>query len=1039
TAAAALQRLPPPSAFRAAGFAAAIADRLEPEAAEGWLEDAGYALLPLANEPGEAAVRQDRIDVFPPDAARPLRLDLADGRLAALRRYDPFSQLGDEDPAAETGLLLPPAGELLLTDDARRRFLGGYLQAFGEAAAEDTLYRCVAEGNRVDGLEHWLPLAHDGALPTVFDLLPDAALTCDGAVTDHAADRLEEIAEAYDSRREQGTHGGGGEDDSGLGLYRPVPPERLYLTADEWRAAAGRLAVVAAAAAGEDGDAAAIPAFGDVAAALAWLRQRRQAGQRVTVLAASGGERARVRRLLSRAGLAPRDCPDWAAAGEADVAVVPAAVPRGFVLADRVVVAARQIDPALPAARAAQAARSVRQLASDLTDLVLGDLVVHVDHGIGRCDDLLTVEADGLPRDVVQVTFRDDEKVLVPAEHADLLWRYGSGEAEVALDAIGGSRWPKRLDKGRVDLRRLAGGGGGGQGPRRGAREAGAPLLRPPPSYARFAARFPHVETPDQQRAIDAVLADLAAGMPMDRLVCGDVGFGKTEVALRAAFVAAAGGVQVAVVAPTTPLCRQHYDDFRRRLRPFGLRVGLLARSQSRSEAEAVKAALKRGDIDVVIGTHGLLNAGFDRLGLLIVDEEHRFGTRQKEQLAEARPQLHMLRMTATPIPRTLQSALAGLRPVSVLATPPVECGAVRTVVQAFDGPVVRQAILRERRRGGQCFYVCPRIEDLEPARERLAELLPDLRLAVAHARLRPADLDDIMMGFAAGRSDLLLSTNIIEAGLNIPNANTLFVQDADLFGLAQLHQLRGRVGRSGRAAHAYFLHDGGEALGEGARERLEALRAFSDPGAGLRLAARDRDLRGGGVLLGDRQAGHADDVGAELLEDLLRQELLRARGTGLGARLLDAAAGDDPMAPPHISLGTAVTIPADYIADADLRLSVHRRIAAAEDPEALESELVDRFGPLPPEVEDLLALAAVKHAARAAGVAEIACGPRGAVLGFHGRPPRVRGLRRRDDGRLVATGDWPDPRDRAAAVLAVLEHLPRRAYETSAAAPASV
>lgn len=997
TAGAALQRVPPPESFLATGLHVRRGVVLDAAALETWLEDTGYAILPIANEPGEAALREDRVDVFPPDAARPLRLDIDDGRLVSIRPFDPLSQRGDTCTVDED-LFLPPAAELILTPTMRSRFLEGYTRTFGADTRTDFIYRCVADGYWPSGLEHWLPLAHE-RMPTVFDLFGDAGWSCDGDVHSLAGERLEEIKESYETRRAE--KGGA---DQGLPVYRPLDPERLYLTTSEWTTAAEKLVPI------DPGPARVHPVHASVEDGLAWMKVQRNDGRRVLALAASRGERSRLQRLFSRSGIAAAFCKDWSEAQAASVGLAVLDIGRGFSTADQVVVTARELDPhAPPPAHAGTA----RRLAHDMTELVIGDIVAHADYGIGRYDGLETVAADGLLHDCVRLLYHDDETVLVPVEQADLIWRYGPGSADVTLDRLHSPRWNKRVDRAREDARRLA-----EDLVRREKRRRAIPAsaLRAPDVYARFAHRFPHVETPDQQRAIRDVLGDLASGSPMDRLVCGDVGFGKTEVALRAAFVVASHGKQVAVVAPTTPLCRQHAEDFRQRLRPFGIKVGLLTRTVSRAETDAVKEGLRSGALKVCIGTQALLAAAFADLALLVVDEEHRLGAQQKERLARAHPALHVLTMTATPIPRTLQGALLDLRDTSVLATPPVERRAVRTVVQAFDATVVRHAIQRERRRGGQCFYVCPRIEDLEPLRQRLEGLISDLSVAVAHARLRPSDLDDIMIGFANGRWDLLLSTNIIEAGLNVPNANTLFVHRADLFGLAQLHQLRGRVGRTGRAAHAYLLHDPGEALSDGAQERLETLRAFSEPGAGLLLAVRDRDLRGGGALFADIQSGRVKDVGGDLLQEILRQELLRARG--------QTAAAEHWV--PRVSFGTSVHIPEHYIAEPDLRFNVYRRIAAAENPETLETELVDRFGALPPEVGVLLAVAAVKRLAREKGVEEIAAGPRGAVLTFRVRAPSCPpGLTRRDERRLVAHDDWPDAGLRAAALISVLRNFP--------------
>jgi transcription-repair coupling factor (superfamily II helicase) len=668
-------------------------------------------------------------------------------------------------------------------------------------------------------------------------------------------------------------------------------------------------------------------------------------------------------------------------------------------------------------------------------------LVVHVDHGIGRFFGLKTIAVLEAPHDCLEIHYAGGDRLFLPVENLDLLTRYGTEDTAVDLDRLGGVGWQSRKArlKKRVlemaeELLRVAAA--------RKLREAPR-LAVPEGAFEEFCARFPYHETDDQRDAIAAVLDDLGAGRPMDRLVCGDVGFGKTEVALRAAFVTAASGKQVAVVVPTTLLARQHFRTFSERFRGFPMRVAHASRLVAAGEVAKVKAGLADGSIDIVIGTHALLGKtiAFKDLGLVVVDEEQHFGVAHKERLKRLRNEVHVLTLTATPIPRTLQLALAGVRELSIIATPPVDRLAVRTFITPFDTLIVREALLREKYRGGQVFYVCPRIEDLPHAKRFLDEHVPEVRVAVAHGQMAARQLENVMAAFYDGGFDVLLSTAIVESGLDIPTANTLIVHRADRFGLAQLYQLRGRVGRSKTRAYAIFTLPAERAVTAQAERRLKVLQALDQLGAGFELASHDLDIRGAGNLLGEEQSGHIREVGYELYQEMLAEAVAQLEA-GLSAPAPDKWS-------PQIAVGTPVMIPESYVPDLAVRLGLYRRLADLENAaeiDAVAAELIDRFGALPEDVKMLLEVVAIKALCRRANVERIEAGPKGAVIAFRDdtfrnpdgliawiADPRSA-ARVRPDQKMVVHRDWETIDERMRGTKEVLERLVEIAERAKAA-----
>ena len=930
-----VQKLPPAEVAREAVFELERGARLDRQALGQFAAACGYVVDDRIDEPGEIAFLGEVIDVFPADAARPVRIVLEDGRIAEMRLYDPLSQRSEGE--IET-LRLGPASELILKSD--------------DGALPE----------RLSGGEHAMA-DHYGALVSLFDLLPTARLSTDAKAPSRLAEVEAHVLDAFEARR---TLGGFGPEPGSPAALNLLGPD-LKAALATWRAARldirGFEPMASLALQRNPGR-----AFCDL------VDGHRQAGRRVVLTGLRQELRPLARALARGLDLKPQPCADWAAAqASAPGAVVSVELDldTGFVEAASglVVIAASDVVGGRTAARAATA---VQDLLAE-PDLRPGDVVLHEDHGVGVLRDLARIEIDGVAHDTLQLEYHGGDILQARVDEIGRIWRYGAEESAVTLDRLKGEGWAKR----RAEVHRHLAAAAAQLVALAKAREARTcpPLVPPKAAYAKFAARFAYPETPDQSAAIEAVLADLASGRPMDRLVCGDVGFGKTEVALRAAAAVALSGRQVAVAAPTTVLARQHVETFKRRFAGTGIGVAHLSRLVTAAEARAVKAGLARGDISVVIGTQALggKDIAFDDLGLMIIDEEQKFGAALKSTLRAMAQDGHLLTLTATPIPRTLQAAMIGVQDVSVIASPPARRRPIRTFLAPFDAASLRMALMREKRRGGQSFLVAPRIEDIGPLARQLESLVPELSVRIAHGDLPAEDADAVMVGFADGDGDVLLATNIIESGLDVPRANTMIVWRPDRFGLAQLHQLRGRVGRGRVQGVAYLLSDPHEDLSEATRARLSTLEAFDRLGSGLAISARDLDLRGGGDLVGEDQAGHMRMIGAGLYQRLLAQALRIARGE---------VEADDWT--PELDLGAPGAIPPAYVPDAVTRINLYGRLARLEGPgevDAFEEELEDRFGSLPPEVAALLDQARLQRLARSAGVRQVRAGPKGVSL----------------------------------------------------------
>ena len=904
----------------------------------------GYRRQEEVAEPGDIGLRGEVLDIFPPAADQPFRLEIVDGEVRALHAFDPLSQL---TTAALEALTLGPASELIAP----------------QADADTNAF--PPEAGRPSGLEHDLPRL-SGPLVSLLDHAPKAAVSLAQGARSRLHRLADQIASAYEAART-------------LKVDRkqsaPPRPETLYLNSDALNE------VLDAREAQElKLKARATPLF-----ALS-SRPVREAADHLSAafddgVAVLAGPRADLDRLSQelerRSGKPFKSVEDWAAVRKARAGALlafPVELARGFELeAPRLCVVTTQDVLGTRAQHAVQTAPT--SLLEAEPDLRFGDLVIHEDHGVAVLRALESVEADGVARPSARLEYHDGAALLVPVDELRKVWRYGAEADAVPLDRLNTNGWARRragveeaIAETARELVALA----------RTRDETEAPQIAPPrQAYERFVARFAYPPTRDQEAAIAAILHDLHAGRPMNRLVCGDVGFGKTEVALRAAAAVALSGRQVAVAAPTTVLARQHLQTFQRRFADLGVQVGHLSRLAKPAEAKATKAGLVSGEVGIVIGTHALAakDVVFKDLGLLIVDEEQRFGAKLKADLHALAPGAHVLTLTATPIPRTLQAALVGLQDISVIATPPARRRPVRTLLSPFNPVTIRTALQRERARGGQSFVVTPRIEDIEPLRAQLADLVPELTLLVAHGELPAEEVDEVMVRFADGEGDVLLATNIVESGLDVPRANTMLVHHPDRFGLAQLHQLRGRVGRGRVQASAYLLYDPAHPLSDAARTRLETLIAYDRLGAGLAISARDLDIRGAGDLVGEDQAGHLKLIGVGLYQWLLERAVRQARGQPV-----------DDRPDPELALGAEGELSEVYIPDAEVRLNLYAQLSRLDTPKAVRAfahELEDRFGPLPAETQTLLDHAALGRLARGVGVTRLSAGPKGVALDF--------------------------------------------------------
>ncbi len=1024
-----LQRVLTPFRIREAVREFKVGTEIGHESLAALLRRQGYSRVDTVVDTGEFAMRGSIVDIYPSGLEAGLRLDFFGDELESLRLFDPGTQ---RTTATIDSHLLLPASEALLDEDSIKRFRSRYREMFEADATQDPLYEAVSDGRRLAGMEHWLPLFEE-RLATLFDhLSADDSLVIDAGALPAAEERLKDIA---DYHRQRGDISG-----QAKGSYRPLPPEALYLEQNEFGTAMAdwpihRTSIFA------EPESDKVVDFGFRSArdftpersagknvyeaAAAHLKDVAKAGKRPILAAYSQGSRSRITSIIDEAGTPVSLAETWqealgsAAKGRTTATILP--LDTGFgneqleVITEQDLLGDRLV-------RRRKRKKDADAFLAELQALSRGDLVVHVDHGIGRYLGLEPIAVGKSQHDCVILEYAGGDKLYIPVENLDVLSRYGSSEDGAALDRLGGEAWQKRRSRLKERIQAIA-----GELMEVAARRAlrKAPVLEAEEaSYNQFLDRFQYEETEDQEQAIADVLRDLESGRPMDRLVCGDVGFGKTEVALRAAFIAAMNGQQVAMVAPTTLLARQHFQNFCDRFNGFPLKIGRLSRLVSAKELKNTREGLASGDIDIVIGTHAILskNTKFKDLGLVIVDEEQRFGVTHKEKLKQLRADVHVLTLTATPIPRTLQMAMTGLRELSTIKTPPVDRLAVRTYVMEWDDMVVREALLREHHRGGQSFIVVPRISDMAPLEDWLRETVPEVKVIAAHGQMSAGDIEERMSAFYEGKYEVLLSTTIVESGLDLPSANTIIIHRADRFGLAQLYQLRGRVGRAKIRAYAYLTTEKDMALSEVAQKRLKVLGDLDSLGAGFQLASHDLDIRGAGNLLGDEQSGHIREVGFELYQSMLEDAIMAAKAGDVG---LEA---DRTGLSPQITVDAPIMIPEDYVPDLAVRMALYRRLNQAEgkgEIESLAAEMIDRFGELPQPTKNLIRLIEIKAQAIDACIAKIEVGARGTLVTFHqdnfpdpagliAYVDRLKGTAKlRPDMKLVINRAWGDPQSR--------------------------
>ncbi len=1023
---------------------------VNPEKLAHFLVENGFNKTDTVREPGEFAVRGGVIDIFPASSEYPVRLDLFDHEIESLKYFDPATQItqGHCD-----SISLNPASEIFLTEETIARFRKNYRELFGAIQkGEDILFESISEGKKHQGMEHWQPLFYE-KMERLKDYLPAKTKFYFAHQFDNALSAsIENIKDFYDARLDQAEM----EKKAGHEVtYKPIPLGLLYDDVSSVMSALDAFDLCLFSpfknphdeTAKQSFEAFSIKSFSDnktketnelYASVALYLKTFQEQKKKTFISCFSDGSRKRLIKSFEENGF--DNCEEITFFNESEklsrgkFIFVVSPLEKGFIAPDFAVITEQDILGDRLTKKIVKKKDS-EHFIQEVSSLKEGDLVVHIQHGIGRFLGLEVVKAAGNAHDCLKVEYDGGDRLFVPVENIDVLTRYGADSERGQLDKLGGQGWNAR--KARVkknllemadDLLKIA-----------AARELKeAPVLEVSEGlYDEFSDRFPYTETNDQLSSIEAVLEDLHKGRPMDRLVCGDVGFGKTEVAIRAAFVAAMAGMQVAIVAPTTLLARQHYYEFSHRFKGLPIRVEQLSRLVKPKQANETKKGIAEGHVEIVIGTHALLaqSIKFNNLGLLIVDEEQKFGVKQKERLKSLKDNVHVLTLTATPIPRTLQLALTGVRDLSLITTPPVDRLAVRTYATPFDPVLVRESLMREHYRSGQSFVVCPRIGDLDEMEEKLRELVPELKIIKAHGQMPTAILEDRITAYYEGKYDILLATNIIESGLDIPNANTMIVHRSELFGLSQLYQIRGRIGRSKTRGYAYLTFDPKKKLTKQAEERLKILERLDTLGAGFEIASHDMDLRGGGNLLGEEQSGHVRDIGIELYQKMLEEAIETLRSGEGEEQIFDL----DQQWSPQINIGTNVFIPEDYIGDLNVRLSIYRRASSLIDEQEIDSfaaELIDRFGTIPDEVHNLLHTISLKILCKQIMVEKLEVGAQGSVLTFRNNQfDKVENLlnyiqskagtvKFRPDQKLVLIKSWPNLEARVKGVKQLLSDL---------------
>ncbi|MEI8320890.1 MAG: transcription-repair coupling factor [Alphaproteobacteria bacterium] len=986
-----------------------------------FFQKTGYERVETVMSPGTFAQRGGLIDCFPVGHLNPVRLDFFGDELESIRTFDPESQRTLHPLKT---IHLNPLNEVILAEDQQHSFRHHYRELFGVAAQQDPLYEHIRQGMSFQGMEYWLPLFYE-SLDSFFDYVPAAVFITSSFLSQRTDEFWKKIQENYKFRTLEEHHAA-----KDRIPYRPITPESLYLTAEalSQKLKAYEQTVLSPFDDKTDLKSLYVPLFVSdiprlslVDIAEKFITNKKE---KILICASSQGNLERIQKLLS---------PQLRGSSSVSFAGVP--FPRSFKFDNKIVLVESDFFGFSSGAQsAAKKKESVHRLL-ELADFQVGDYLVHQDHGIGQYEGLQTLEIHGASHDCLCLIYEGQDKLFLPVENIEVLSFYSSKHGEAVLDRLGGTAWQVRKAKAKKRIEEIA------QKLMKIAAKrqlSTAQDVHPVMgAYEEFCKGFLFVETEDQERAIEDVMEDLAKPMPMDRLVCGDVGFGKTEVALRAAFLVAHSKGQVAILAPTTLLARQHFEVFKKRFQNFPLSVVLISRFQTASEIKKIQEDLEQGKINILIGTHALLTPKikFRNLELLIVDEEQHFGVKQKEHLKEKYPHVHCLSLSATPIPRTLQMAVSGIRDLSLITTPPMERQPIIAKIMPFDTLVVKEALLREKERGGQSFFVCPRVADISKVLPILEKLLPSFKIACAHGQVVPKTLETTIIQFCDRQYDILVSTNIVESGLDIPSANTMIVYASDLFGLGQLYQLRGRVGRSKTQGYAFFTVTADKTFSTKAQRRLEVLQSIQGLGGGFMIASHDMDIRGTGNLVGEEQSGQIKEVGLGLYQHMLEEaiQMLKAKKEG------EIPHGSADQWLPQINLGLEILIPDTYVPDLNLRLGLYQRIGAlktAEEVDDFRAELRDRFGPVPPETDNLLLTVSLKNLCKAIHVHKIEGGPKGILVSFYQDnfpwPDRLLSwiqqhggtIKIRPDQKLVIFKVWSTPQEKIEGVYKILSQL---------------
>ena len=940
----------------------------------------GYIKTSLVSEPGEFSIRGGIIDIFTSGPEGAIRLDLFGDTIDKLRNFDVRTQLTIKKI---NKFRLLPISEIIVNDETIKNFRSNFRRIFGTIGNKNEFYLGISEGRRVQGIEHWLPLFYE-KLESIFDYLPNAIYFLDHDIRPNLLARWENINAQFSVRNDSFN------ENSGESKLKWCNPESLYISPVLFNRLIGNKRVYQINTLPLPPDKNTINAMGKLGRKFSIEKQQDDVylfeiikkyiqnnidSKQIIIAAASEGSRARLMELLKDEGINnltlinnPKDIA-WAS-NKRMISLAIWAIDDGFSSSEIIVISESDIfGKKLYAKR--KSVKRTKDVITDAISLEIGDAVIHIDHGIGRFQGFETIQSNGNLHECLLIEYAEQSKLFLPVENIELLSRHGQGL--VKLDKLGGSSWQKRKSKLKVQILEMA----------ESLIKTAAvrqlkkvkPLLLPEPEWQEFCSKFHYLETDDQITAINSIIADFESGIPMDRLICGDVGFGKTEIAMRAAFIAAMSGLQVAVICPTTLLSRQHHNSFSKRFSGLPVLIEQLSRLTNRKKVNSIKSNLADGKIDIIIGTHSLLSDSikFSKLGLLIIDEEQHFGVKHKEKLKIIRNDVNVLTLTATPIPRTLNMSLSGVRDLSIIATPPVDRLSIRTYILNFDAVTIRQALLREFYRGGQSFIVVPRIKDIARLEEFLKNNVSELSFIVAHAKLPASELDLRMNEFYDKKYNILLSTTIVESGLDISSANTIIIHNADMFGLSQLYQLRGRVGRSKLRAYAYLTTKTSKKISPNANKRLKIISSLTELGAGFNLASQDLDLRGAGNILGDAQTGHIREVGYELYHSLLDEAIATIK---VGAHELNSEYQQEWT--PKLNLGMSVLIPEHYISDNSVRLDLYKKLSELSSKIELESfasELIDRFGPIPKEINSLLSIIQIKAVCKKIGINQIDVG----------------------------------------------------------------